>query len=359
MRQAAWVLRNELFTIGSVHLFVRLVSPHLPHGHLAVMSIRVVVLLDTGEVGVVREVCRRIQALVRSAVQARWDCDVAFLVVWILRSGRRRLSEYGHLTTQKLACISVPEFTRDASRGMTVAARIHQHDARAGGACAVRRCPRVAHGHPVSDLKVCGDLVDGVFRRCPRRCLYNVVLPGVLLSLVEKSDQILVARKLPRRWSWSVLFKPETKFDVISQLVLWPRVLVLVKQDISRLAALEPTSIRLDVTRWVFVGKKIGIRFRKAVLGELLRGWVHVGRNKPLNPCVADARRRTDDLKVEGSGSFGLVVREDRRSSNRPNKVDSGAGRVKGVVFWSKALERTGDHGSPHAVGNRDRDNLE
>lgn len=101
---------------------------------------------------------------------------------------------------------------------------------------------------------------------------------------------------------------------------------------------LEPTSIRLDVTRWVFVGKKIGIRFRKAVLGELLRGWVHVGRNKPLNPCVADARRRTDDLKVEGSGSFGLVVREDRRSSNRPNKVDSGAGRVKGVVFWSKAL---------------------
>ena len=55
-------------------------SPHLPHGHLAVVGVGVVVPLDGGQVGVVREVDRGHQPLLSLAPQTRRDGQVTKLV---------------------------------------------------------------------------------------------------------------------------------------------------------------------------------------------------------------------------------------------------------------------------------------
>ena len=55
-------------------------SPHLPHGHLAVVGVGVVVPLDGGQVGVEGEVDGGHQPLLRLAPQTRRDGQVAQLV---------------------------------------------------------------------------------------------------------------------------------------------------------------------------------------------------------------------------------------------------------------------------------------
>ena len=77
-------------------------SSHLPGRHLSVVGVGVVVPLDGGQVGVVREEDRLYQTLALLAPEAGRDGDVAELVEDLVRLAVDRI-----LTTDQLASVSI------------------------------------------------------------------------------------------------------------------------------------------------------------------------------------------------------------------------------------------------------------
>ena len=117
------------------------------------MIVRIVVPLDRSEVLVVRKERRRLKPIpggVRE--EARGNCSISDLVVWVSWRRSLRSAVVGDLAANEGAGVGVPEFSFDAAWSVAVVGSVDQVDTTGDVPGTVRRRPLVAFTYTVVGL---------------------------------------------------------------------------------------------------------------------------------------------------------------------------------------------------------------
>jgi len=209
-------------------------TSHLPRGHLSIMTISIVVLLNTSQVSIHGQVHWLDETLGIRSPQAWWDGKVTWLVE--LRVVLNTFAPDWLLSAQKLTSVGIVEVERDARGCVAMATCIDQLDTLSTGWWVGRA---VRH---LRDLPVSGDLLDAVVDWGTFGALGDIVLTSPSLGLVVHSWKVPVVG-----WSgvscWNVFIVPESELEMILVDLVFPRILVLVEKDVLMMATGEASGV--------------------------------------------------------------------------------------------------------------------